>query len=187
MFSQNKLLLSVLIFCYSTCSGKTPALQKFGDIAQVANPLIGSLIAHQNGSLEHYVFVQSQSLTLMGLGKILGQQSRWEIGHRPDDTGYNGMPSGHTTAAWSAASYVRSNFSTSNDQAAPLLYISAALTGISRVESRRHTIIQVLAAIALSETVNYLNMPSRKTSRHSSHFYSMQFYNQTLSVQARFY
>lgn len=138
-------------------------------MAQVLNPIIASTIATQNRGVGHFTLVHAQALGIMGLGKYAGERLKLPMGKRPDSYSHTGMPSGHTTSAWSAASYVRLNGGDYRYLAIPL-YCSAALTGYSRIQAKRHTLAQVLVAIALSETVNTMAYRS-KWSQHYQGFF----------------
>lgn len=51
---------------------------------------------------------------------------------------YDGMPSGHTASAWVAASYIRT-FSEDYKYLSIPLYLTAAVTGYSRIHAKEHT------------------------------------------------
>jgi membrane-associated phospholipid phosphatase len=135
-------------------------LRSFGDYAQIINPLIAGSIASQEKGFGHFAIIYGQSLVAMHSIKYASNQGKWRASKRPFIEGkkdrYDGMPSGHTNSAWIAASYVRT-FSEDNQYVSIPLYITAAITGYSRVRAKEHTTAQVLAGAALAEIVTYIN------------------------------
>lgn len=153
-------LLIYSIFLIST-SVHAITLRQFGDCAQIANPIIASIISSQHRGINHFVAVHGQSMAIMGASKFVGSEFKFTASRRPSGIGYTGMPSGHTTSSWSSAAYVRKYGGTHQWLTVPL-YASALLTGYSRIQSRQHTVSQVVAAIILSETINAQYTPPTK-------------------------
>lgn len=122
-------------------------LRRVGDVLQVANPLIGLYLAHHGDTHRDFIFSYAESMAIVGAGKYAGNRWHYAGSKRPSGTSHRGMPSGHTVSAWCAAAHTRS----------PYLYTTAALTGSSRVLSKKHTIIQVLVSVAVCEGVAYFN------------------------------
>lgn len=156
---------AVLMAVFSTITARTDTLRTFGDTAQIINPLVALALSSQSKGMPHYTSVQIHSLGLMGASKIAGNELKLSPGKRPGNLGYTGMPSGHTTSAWSAASYVRHHGGKHQWVAVPL-YTSALITAYSRVASKQHTKTQVIAAIILSETVNEISSNPKWCQEH---------------------
>ena len=148
---MNKMIVFYIIMIINV--GHTSTLKKFGDCAQIINPIIAFTVSTQHQGADHYINLHSRSLGIMGASKFIGNKLKVPSSRRPDSLTYTGMPSGHTTSSWSAAAYVRQYGGEHRWLAVPL-YTSALLTAYSRVECKKHTIPQVLVAILLSETMS---------------------------------
>lgn len=164
---QKKIIkeLVMLIICLSITSlaNAKSSLEKFGDAAQIINPIFTAAVSSREKGVGHFGLIYAQSMGIMAASKHLGMQSKWKISKRPkgassisSKTLYNGFPSGHTTSAWSSASYARVFFDENKYVAIPL-YISAAVTAYSRYEAKKHTQAQIFGAIILSEAVTEIN------------------------------
>ena len=68
---------------------------------------------------------------------------------RPDGSGNDGFPSGHTAMAFAAATYFSVRYGEQYRQYVPFAYGAAVLTGISRVEAKKHRARDVIAGAAL--------------------------------------
>lgn len=75
------------------------------------------------------------------------------ISKRPDNTGYNGFPSGHTASAFSAAGFMQRRYGWKLGVPTTVL---ATLVGVSRVYAKRHSITQVIAGAILGYGLSYL-------------------------------
>ncbi|MGC0372314.1 MAG: hypothetical protein DGJ47_001026 [Rickettsiaceae bacterium] len=135
-------------------------VRSFGDYAQIINPLIAGGIASQEKGFGHFAIIYAQSMSATQLVKHVSKQTKWRPSKRPSIKGktdrYEGMPSGHTNSAWIGASYVRV-FSEDYKYMCIPLYISAAITGYSRVQARRHTTSQVVWGAIFAEATAELN------------------------------
>lgn len=139
--------------------------RNFGDHAQIINPLIVSGFSLHEKGLGHFGCIFLQSNLPTWLMHYKGSKLKWSLSKRPqkrcasgikEHKNYTGMPSGHTVAAWSGASYMR-HFSKDYKWASIPLYLSAGITAYSRVHSKCHTKLQIFASIALVEALTYLN------------------------------
>jgi membrane-associated phospholipid phosphatase len=80
---------------------------------------------------------------------------------RPDSDARNSFPSGHTSSAFSGASFIHARY---GFKYAVVPYIAAAFTGYSRVEANRHYTHDVIAGAALASlcswyfVTNYSNL-----------------------------
>lgn len=165
MSASKKFVTSIIIMLFV---GTNPAiaakskgtLQTFGDYAQIINPLVAATLASQEKGVGHFVMIFGQSTLITHAVKYTSGNSKWKFSKRPSIEGkknrYDGMPSGHTNSAWVAASYIRT-FSKENKHLSIPLYITAAVTGYSRVHAKKHTVSQVVAGAALAEIVTYIN------------------------------
>ncbi|MBI1415970.1 MAG: phosphatase PAP2 family protein [Limimaricola sp.] len=68
---------------------------------------------------------------------------------RPDGSGHDSFPSGHTAMAFAAATYVATRYGDQMGPYVPYLYGVAALTGLGRVEADKHYLGDVVAGAAL--------------------------------------
>ncbi len=75
------------------------------------------------------------------------------ISKRPDSGSYDGFPSGHTAAAFSAAGFMQRRYGWKWGVPTTIL---ATLVGISRVTSKRHSVTQVIAGAILGYGLSYL-------------------------------
>jgi membrane-associated phospholipid phosphatase len=156
----NYLFIAILMINFPIFADKrNNSLRKFGDMAQIVNPLVVAAISTQDKGLGHFAFIYSQQFVLMHGIKIASKSAKADFSKRPYVPGkrdrFEGMPSGHTVSAWSAASYLRV-FGENKLYSVPF-YITAAITGYSRVRAKDHTYAQVIVGAALSEYLTYLN------------------------------
>lgn len=136
------------------------ALRTFGDYAQIINPVVAGGVASKEKGLGHFLIIYGESLVITHATKFIASSQKLGASKRPTIANkrdrYDGMPSGHTNSAWFAASYIR-NFSTEYSYLAVPLYVTAAITGFSRVKSKEHTSLQVVSGAVLAEIVNIFN------------------------------
>lgn len=150
-------------------------LRSFGDYAQIINPLLAGGLASQEKGFGHFAIIYGESFVALHGIKYASDKSKWSASKRPSIENkkdrYDGMPSGHTNSAWVAASYVRT-FSEDNKYWSIPLYVTAAITGYSRVHAKEHTTAQVIAGAALAEIVTYVNSKLDWSNEYrSSNFY----------------
>ncbi len=154
----------VVIFCFVSNSvfakSRNSAVRTFGDIAQIANPVIVAGFASQEKGAGHFGIIYGQTWLGMHGIKLISKQAKWRASKRPHIAGkkdrYEGMPSAHTGSAWVAAAYMRT-FSDDYKLASIPLYAAAAVTGYSRIKAKEHTLGQVIAGALFAEGVVYLN------------------------------
>ncbi len=68
---------------------------------------------------------------------------------RPDGSGNDGFPSGHTAAAFAAATYFAIRYGDEHPSLVPVAYGAALLTGYSRVRADKHYTRDVVAGAVL--------------------------------------
>ena len=157
------LVASSIIFnmapAFAAKSRKGP-LRSFGDYMQIINPVFASSLASQERGFGHFALIYGQTWVTMHSVKLIANKGKWQPSRRPSIDGkkdrFDGMPSGHTASAWAAAAYVRT-FSENYKYISIPLYVTAAVTGYSRVKAKEHTAGQVIAGAALAELVTYIN------------------------------
>ena len=157
-------IIIILLFCgvssaHAAKSRQSP-LRSFGDYAQIINPVLVAGIASQEKGLGHFGFIYGQTFASMHGIKLISKNAKWAFSKRPHikdkKDRYDGMPSGHTASAWVAASYLRIHSEEYKYCSIPL-YLTAAVTGYSRVRAKEHSAAQVIAGAALAELVTYVN------------------------------
>ena len=160
---KKSILIPILILSANSAiadSSNKSNTRTFGDYAQVINPLVASAFASQEKGFGHFAIIYSQSFVSMHGIKYIAGQNKWEASRRPNaknkNDRYDGMPSGHTNSAWVAASYIRT-FHKDQPYLSIPFYVTAAITGYSRVYAKEHTISQVVAGAALAEIITHIN------------------------------
>ena len=164
-----KRIILPLLIASSIILNMTPAfaaksrkgtLRSFGDYMQIINPIFASGFASQEKGFGHFALIYGQTWVTMHSVKIMASKGKWQPGKRPGIDGkkdrFDGMPSGHTASAWAAAAYIRT-FSEDYKYLSIPLYITAVVTGYSRVKAKEHTTSQVVVGAALAELVTYIN------------------------------
>ena len=153
-------IFTISLFNYSYAESRQSSLRSFGDYAQILNPIIASSIASKEKGFGHFAIIYGQSWIATHGIKLAANKFKWEISKRPfiqqKKDRYDGMPSGHTNSGWLAASYVRIFGGDYKNLSIPL-YLSAALTGYSRIRAKEHTTQQVIVGAVLAEAVTYIN------------------------------
>ncbi|PAF51023.1 phosphatase PAP2 family protein [Helicobacter sp. 13S00477-4] len=76
-----------------------------------------------------------------------------KISQRPNHGSYDGFPSGHTAAAFSAAGFMQRRYGWKWGVPTTLL---ATLVGISRITAQRHTVTQVISGAIIGYGLSYL-------------------------------
>ena len=159
LFGRILIAFNLLSFTYSSYA-HSKFIEHSGDALQIVNPLIALMISNDEKGLGHFGLTFgsaiASSVTLKGVGML----TKANTGRRPQrsenpNRRYDGFPSGHTTAAFAAASYIR-HYGGKWKIASVPLYVTAAFTGFSRVHSKWHTKMQVAGGVILSEAVMYL-------------------------------
>lgn len=115
------------------------------------------------GGAAAYSFEQSDKPGLMEFAKGMGStilltHALKTLVHerRPDGSDNASFPSGHTSAAMAAATFLSIRYKDQLGGYAPLLFGAAALTGVARVKADRHYAKDVIAGAALGAGMAYL-------------------------------
>lgn len=146
------LLILLASFVAMQAVAKTGA-QKAGDVFRYLSPVaaaVGSLYAEDYkgvGQLAVSVFV-TQGISELLKKAIPEKRPDWKPGNPK-----NSFPSGHVASTFSAASYLRIRYDD------PYIYVPAyaiaVFTAYSRVQPKRHRVIDVVAGAFLAEAVSY--------------------------------
>jgi membrane-associated phospholipid phosphatase len=146
-------------------------VRKIGDYTQIINPIIAASMAPHNKGLGHFALIFIEDTVITHAIKLIGVGTKIPISKRPYAANrngrYDGMPSGHTASAWTAAAYIR-HFEENKLISIPF-YIAAGFTGYSRIKAQKHTTAQVIGAAALAELIVYLNKQSQWSQEYQSY------------------
>lgn len=160
----SKALITIILFAISHISfasrPRDSNLRIFGDYMQTINPIIAAGLSSQEKGFGHFAFIYAQDFVTMHGIKFISDKTKMPFSKRPHIQDkrdrYDGMPSGHTNSAWIAASYLRT-FSQDYKYLSIPLYLTASITGYSRIYSKEHTTTQVIAGAILAEMFTYFN------------------------------
>lgn len=118
--------------------------RKIGDVLQLALPITALSTTYYMDDYDGFKSFMKSYLTTISVTYLLK-----EITHkrRPDGTNHLSFPSGHTSSAFSGASFI--HFRYGFKYSIPL-YLLASFTGYSRVESKKHYTEDVIAGAGLA-------------------------------------
>ncbi len=152
----------LMLFLSSTQDLKSKdAFQIYGDIFQFL-PLMVAVypIATQDWKgLGQLAIGSGSALSVMLASKftfksIAVKNPDWAtISKRPDNGAYDGFPSGHTTSAFSAAGFMQRRYGWAWGVPTTVL---ATLVGLSRITSKRHSVVQVIAGAILGYGLGFV-------------------------------
>lgn len=167
------IFISVLPINKSLAAKNDRKRNTFGDYAQIVNPLIAAGISgHESEKgLGHFMAIYAQSTAITHATKFVGNKFKWEVSKRPHIDNrkdrYDGMPSGQVNIAWVAAAYVRT-FAQEYKYIAVPLYVTAAVTGFTKVKNKDNTVLQVVSGAAMSEVINMVNKQLKWSNEYRS-------------------
>jgi len=145
------LLLLSLLFVTNSQSQSNKTIETVGDINQIAIPaaaLVTTLILKDKKGM--WDFAKSYGTTFV-ITRVLKKVIKKS---RPDEPwSFSSFPSGHTSSAFSGASFIQRRYGWKYGAPA---YVLAAFTGYSRVKVRRHYTIDVLAGAAIGIGSTYI-------------------------------
>ena len=156
------LFLFILIFHSNSLAeeNRRSSVRSFGDYMQIINPVFAASLASGEKGFGHFAIIYAETFVIMHGTKLIASSGKWQVSKRPyvenKKHRYDGLPSGHTASAFVGAAYVRT-FSEEYKLLSIPLYITAAITGYSRVKAKEHTTGQVIAGAALAEIVTFIN------------------------------
>jgi membrane-associated phospholipid phosphatase len=124
--------------------------EKFGDVMRIALPAgaVGISAAKRDG--EGVAMLAASAVPTFGLTYGLKAVVHED---RPDHSGDDSFPSGHTSSAFLGASYLHYRYGWKYGLPA---YALAALVGASRVEADKHFVHDVLASVVIANLSAYL-------------------------------
>lgn len=132
----------------------TDTIEDFGDILQWLLPVIGLTAAISTGAkevtflLQWFLSTGGQAISSTLLKRAFNFTS---LGRRPNG-GENSMPSGHTSAAFSGASFAA--FAGLPIPFSAILFGLAAFTGYSRIRANKHRLRDVIAGASLGTAIS---------------------------------
>lgn len=147
-------LVSKVSSAYSTTIS---FIRSCGNLVQFISPITVGILSTQSMGFFHFLLIFGQNQLLNHSLKYIFGTFRFASGLRPDYSAYDGMPSGHTMAAWGAASYALIHLQGKYKYSAIIFYVLAAVTAISRILSCKHTLLQVIVACLFSEIISIVN------------------------------
>ena len=136
-------LLLILLFVYAPVKAQKTAIEVSGDILQIGLPVIalGSTYFIQKDDKPHWQFIKS-----FGTAIITEQALKHIIDKKRPNGGNYAFPSGHTTAAFNAATFIQIRYGWR--YGIPALTL-ASYVGYSRIYARKHDIWDVMAGASL--------------------------------------
>ena len=137
-------LLASLSFVFPFIGDSSDPIRVAGDIGQISTPLYGLYLTYENsdkdGRIQFYKSSVATVLTTHFLKRAIDKP-------RPDGTNNNSFPSGHTSAAFSGATFIHKRYGFNN---AWPVYVVASFVGYSRVYAKKHYWEDVVAGATLA-------------------------------------
>ena len=146
------LIFSICSFLFlNNCYSQNKTIEHIGDVTQIAVPVTAlamTLIKKDKKGV--WQFAKSYGTTFV-ITRILKETIKKS---RPDKHwSFDSFPSGHTSSAFSGASFIQRRYGWKIGAPA---YALAAFTGYSRVHAKRHYTIDVLAGAAIGVGSTYI-------------------------------
>ena len=137
-------LLSSLSFVFPFIGDSSDPIRTAGDIGQIASPLYGLYLTYENsdteGRTQFYRCTVVTTLTTHFLKLAIDKK-------RPDGKDNYSFPSGHTSSAFSGATFIHQRYGFNK---AWSTYLVASFVGYSRVYAKKHYWEDVLAGAILA-------------------------------------
>jgi hypothetical protein len=143
---MNRKIIVVLLCCiFSTQEALAKdGIEQMGDYFQVIIPAYAfGMAMKENDSTGVKQFLYSfgaMEASVIGLKSIINED-------RPDHSGNDSFPSGHTAAAFTGATFIHKRYGLKQ---AIIPYLMAGFTGYSRIEAKKHHFHDVLAGAAIA-------------------------------------
>ena len=144
ILNKHKIFQLISILCIISFSYSYSIERKIGDVLQIALPVTAITTTYYmddiNGTKSFFKSYLATASTTYLL-KITTRRLR------PDGSNYMSFPSGHTSAAFSGASFI--HFRYGFKYSVPL-YLLASYTGYSRIYAEKHYLGDVIAGASLA-------------------------------------
>jgi len=138
------ILLISLSFIFPFIADVADPIRTGGDIGQIATPLYGLYLTYDNSDGEGRTQFFKSSVATILTTHLLKQTINKP---RPDNTNNNSFPSGHTSAAFSGATFIHKRYGLNKAWPA---YAVASFVGFSRVYAKKHYWEDILAGAILA-------------------------------------
>lgn len=154
------LFLLMFIMFFSTVKAQNKSITTAGDILQMAIPAVAlgsTFIWNDDNTKPTWQFVKAYGTSL-----VLQQALKHIVlKPRPDGSDNYSFPSGHTTSAFSGASFIQRRYGWKYGVPS---YILASFVGYSRIQAKKHDGWDVLAGATIGIGTSYLfTKPYAKT------------------------
>ena len=149
-------VLALLISSPDVVAGKS-GLETYGDVGQYAIPGVAAAISiwgEEDPDKEG--LIQLGTSTLVTVGVVQGLKHVVDR-ERPNEKNDRSFPSGHTSSAFSGASYLHYRYGWQYGVPA---YLAASVVGYSRVEADEHFVGDVIAGAAIANLVSFFLVDS---------------------------
>ena len=144
------ILFSISILCPLGIADPSDPIRTAGDIGQIATPLYGLYLTYSHsdkiGRQQFFTSTLCTSIATHILKKISNKP-------RPDGSNNRSFPSGHTSAAFSGATFIHQRYGIK--KAWPV-YMVASFVGYSRVNANKHYWEDVIAGALLAGINSWL-------------------------------
>jgi len=145
----NFMLATIMLTTTTVANAGKSATEKYGDILQILIPLTGyGATFYMNDTQGRNQFYKSFLTTVaitQGLKLTVHKQ-------RPNGSGSDSFPSGHTSAAFQGAAFIEQRYGWKYGLPA---YVAATYVGYSRVKAKQHYSVDVLAGAAIGTLSSY--------------------------------
>ena len=154
------LFLFAFIMCFSNVNAQNKTITTSGDILQMAIPAVAlgsTFIWNDDTTKPTWQFVKAYGTSL-----VLQQALKHIVlKPRPDGSDNYSFPSGHTTSAFSGASFIQRRYGWKYGVPS---YLLASFVGYSRIQAKKHDGWDVLAGATIGIGTSYLfTKPYAKT------------------------
>lgn len=146
MTKNNQILITgwlvFLLFGQSSVYADVQAIEQAGDIIQIAIPAIAyGATFYYNDDVGREQFYKA-----FGTNMATTYALKYTIDKKRPNGGNHSFPSGHTSAAFQGAAFIHKRYGI--DYAIPA-YVGATFVGYSRIEAKKHDVVDVLAGAGI--------------------------------------
>ena len=139
-------LALALACCGPALAGTTSGWATGSDMLALGLPALAAGAAWSQGDSEGFKQLSYTMATTVGVAEVLKNTVH---AMRPDGSDNKSFPSAHTAVAFAAVRYMDKRYGNELAPWTPWLYAAAGLTGVARVEARKHHWRDVVAGGAL--------------------------------------